>query len=165
MNGKTKLALIGFALSCLVSFMFVLIYKHNNEKIKYLGNIYDYEILDVANSYEHIFIIDEYNIIENILNIHGCYIKLGNSINYVNNNYVLINNKNEIYGIKTLSIKRPSATEFFNDGFNYDNSGLHGYCKIYRFANEKELKIGVIIKEKNGNEYLIISNVIINGVR
>jgi len=153
MNINLRIAIIGLLFSFMVSSMFGVIYKHDNEKIIYMGTTSEY---DLANG-EYFFIVHHAIITESRLHIHGALLKRGANLNYVNNRYVLIDKNNKLYGIKTIMIKRPDVTEFFNDGYNYDNSGLDGQTKAYKFKNS-EYSVGAIIKEKDGREYLVISD-------
>ncbi len=69
------------------------------------------------------------------VNIQGWASKLGNSISIVEC-YVCVKDikDNEYYRINTMKVIRTDVTDYFNDGFNYDNSGF--------FAKFSEKKIG-----------------------
>jgi hypothetical protein len=153
MNNNLNIAIIGLFLSFSISIIFGIIYKYNNEKVIYKGNISEYELDDG----KYFFIVHHSKIIDNKLYIHGALLKKGINLDYVNNHYVLIDNENKLYGIKTIMVKRPDVTEFFNDGSNYDNSGLDGQIKADKI-NNGVYTVGAVIKEKNGKEYLIISD-------
>ena len=154
MNNSLRFAIIGFAVCCLISLIFATVYKHNVLKIEYLGNTSDYK----KDEDVYVYYIDRTEIKKNHLEIHGWLIKPGINLIYVNNMYVLIDDDNKVYGIKTRSIKRAEVTMHFNDGFNYDNSGLHGQCPVGILSSSGRYRIGILIREQNGNQYIKLTN-------
>jgi hypothetical protein len=153
MNNNLRITIIGLLLSCIISLIFGILYKHDNEKVIYMGNISDYELAGE----NYFFIVHHSVITENKLYIHGALLKRGTNLDYVNNRYVLIDKDNKLYGIKSIMINRPDVTEFFNDGYNYNNSGLDGQTRAYKI-NNGEYTVGAIIIERDGKKYLVISD-------
>ncbi len=146
--------------SILISLMFVMIYRYDNERLISLGQVSDYQTSD-----EYVVIIDDIQLTKLTLSIFGCSVKLGEDINYVNKQYVLIDEENQIIGMNTVVVDRKSATEYYNDGFNYDKSGLNGQCLTKYLDKRTIYKVGMVIKELDGNRYLYISDLVVGGIK
>lgn len=158
MKRELKVFLIFLCCCIMIPLILIILFNYDNEKLTSLGNISDYNLTN-----EYITIIDDVQQTKNKTTIYGCSLKLGENLDYVNKQYVLVDDENRVIGINTVVTDRTSATEYFNDGFNYDKSGLNGQFATKYINNEVNYKIGILIKEKNGATYLVISDRIIGG--
>lgn len=156
---KNEIIILSGLLICfLISMSFILLYKHDNGRLTNLGTVSDYNTTN-----DYIVIIDDYVIDASYLSIYGCALKLGKNIDYVNNQFVLIDDNDRIYGLNTIVVDRPSATEYYNDGFNYDKSGLQAHCKIGHLVDNENYKIGLIITEYDRSNYLVVTDKVVGG--
>lgn len=153
-----KIFLLFVSWCIIVPLIFIILFSYDSRKLKLIGEVSDYAISD-----KYITIIDDVQQINNTALIYGCSVKLGEDLSYVNKQYVLVDEQNKLYGMNTVIVDRKSATEYYNDGFNYDNSGLNGEFATRYLEENSVYKIGIVINEKDGNTYLAISDKTIGG--
>lgn len=159
MKKESKIFLIFLCCFVITPFLLIFLFKYDNEKLISLGQVSDYHITD-----KYITIIDDIKQTKNKTSIYGCSIKLGEDLDYVNKQYVLIDNQNKAYGLNTVVVDRKSATEYFNDGFNYDKSGLNGQFATKYLNDGVIYRIGILVIERDGKIYLYISDKNVGGV-
>lgn len=158
MKKEFKIFIFFVSWCIIVPLLFIILFNSDSKKLILIGEVSDYAISD-----KYITIIDDVQQINNTTLIYGCSVKLGEDLSYVNKQYVLIDEQNKLYGMNTLIVDRKSATEYYNDGFNYDNSGLNGQFASKYLDENSFYKIGIVINEIDGNTYLAISDKIIGG--
>lgn len=144
------LVIVAMLLSVLVSFT----YRWENIMIKR-----DDTILWLSGPNQYIgFVIDDikidYKYNGKFIHINGAIIPFGESITRVNNEIYLIDEINHLsYRVNTVSVKRPSATEYYNDGNNYDNSGFSSYGDISKL-NKQQYRVAM----KYNDKYMLLSD-------
>lgn len=146
-----KVLIIGFFVCCLISAVFSLIYKLDNECLKCSGTINNYEIVPASG---FAYGVDNTNNSKKSLVVNGFACKLGENLSYVNSTFVLIDDRNDVYKMNTIMVKRPSATSYFNDGNNYDNCGLSAACRLSQLKTNTKYKVGFLIVLNDGTVYL-----------
>ncbi|RRD95376.1 hypothetical protein EII17_03785 [Clostridiales bacterium COT073_COT-073] len=151
LNEITHLVVL-IIISFMIGVCFVVVYKVDNEQLVELGSLKKYEI-----GAEGIFIVDQYYLENKALYIEGCFLRLGEDLDYVNSSFVLIDESEICWAINTIPTKRESATEFFNDGYNYDDSGLKGYIPLSKLKRGK-YRIGIVTKNKENVSEIKISD-------
>jgi hypothetical protein len=141
------LAIIG---CLLVSFLFSFTYCYDNQRVIISGNEKDY----LAGK-DYLWTIDSISKTAQQYVIEGWVAKLGSNLDFVDRRIVLIDPAGQLYGLNTVMVKRISVTEFFKDGFNYDNSGISAACLLNKLKPNEIYTIGIIVREKDGTKYLI----------
>lgn len=150
MDKTFKCSIIALAGCFLISFAFSLIYKWDNERTIYLGKANTFE--QAADQY--ITIIDRTKVEENYFTIDGCVLLQGEDMVYINNRFVLIDQNGFVYGLNSVMVNRPSATEYFSDGYIYDNSGLSAKGKV-KNLDAGNYQVGVVIFTKDEEQLLL----------
>ena len=153
-----RVAIIGFFLCVIISILFCVVYVLDNERMNFIGSVDEYKLHD-----NYTVIIDSVESSGKYYNIYGCALELGKDIAYVNNHFVLIDKHGQVKKISTVNVKRESATQYFNDGYNYDSCGLIGQVKKTDIIEGETYKIGVLIISNTDEKYLKISDYILTG--
>gem|GEM_PF-3212503 len=98
------------------------------------------------------FTIDSVNNDENsnYISIRGWALKKGANISTVECYVGLINTStNEYYKLNTVKEDRPDVTSHFNDGFNYDKSGLYSQFSMKRVEKGKYEIVLLYLSDNN----------------
>ncbi|MFU0831514.1 MAG: hypothetical protein ACFWUC_01020 [Oscillospiraceae bacterium] len=152
---KIILALLG---CFLISVAFSAVYRYDNQKVIISGHETDY-----AAAEDYSYYIDSITKNDKQVRIEGWVAKLGQDIDYVNRTIVLIDTKGQLYHLNTVMVVRTSVTEYFNDGHDYDHSGICAACMLSDLQPDETYKVGVIIREKDGSTSLLITDKTVSG--
>ena len=58
------------------------------------------------------------------------------------------------YKMNTIKCDR-GLTEYYNNGFNYDNGGIIAQCPTKYLKKSSKFKVAILVNELNGEKYLI----------
>jgi hypothetical protein len=120
-------------------------------------------IPDYAAAEDYFYYIDSITKNDEQVRIEGWVAKLGQDIDYINRTVVLIDSQGQLYHLNTVMVVRNNVTEYFNDGHNYDNSGISAACMLSDLQPNETYKVGVIIREKDGSKSLLITDETVSG--
>lgn len=133
-----------------------------------LGNslcevLHDFEDIDVNTGLQGDIEWFDYNNDNRTLAIGGWLTKIGRN-SYDNNISLILKNSsdsNDSYRLRTNNINREDITQYFSDGYNYDNCGINSFIFISDYV--KNGTYGVYLELKSGeNTYLFDTKNIIN---
>jgi hypothetical protein len=151
MNRRMEARLIlAFMVCLLLSFLFSLAYRYDNQRVMVSGNERDFL---AGKGYE--WSIDNVTKSSTRFEITGWVAKIGRNLIYENRSIVLIDPAGQLYELHTVMEKRTDVTHFFKDGFNYDNSGIGAICTRNALKSNEIYMIGIIVTEQDGSKYLI----------
>lgn len=155
---KEYIVLIGIAFCSLISLLFVSVYKYENDKLQIIGNQKDYEPGDDIYSYY----IDGVSYTPTQCIIEGWCAKIGENLGNVDRKLVLLDSVGNVYGLNTVKVNTESVTQYYNDGFNYNNAGLKAKFNLENINKNAEYLLGILVKDTNSEESLINTGIIIN---
>ena len=148
-----------------MSFVFIYIYKSERETIK---------TFDLPNNYETIFFEEydsEYSTFldtfgysdDGFIVSRGWAMKVGDSNleSYANLTFLLKNEQNIYFKVKTVVENRPDVTEVFSDGTNYNNSGFLARGSVKKLS-EGDYQACLLYIEKDGTSHLFLYDQYIN---
>ena len=104
--------------------------------------------------------IDSVKIIDGKLFAEGWIVRKGQNNNDIDISVVIKDDKDNYYKIFTKSVTRPGLNEYFNDGYNYTNTGFISKGKL-----KKEIKYPLkiyFLTKKDDRKVLINTNKILN---
>jgi len=156
-NKKLIFVIAGLVICFLVSYLFALIYKFDNENITN-SNLSEY----IINKDKYTYIIDDIQNTRDVINIYGFVAQLKKQTISVNRQFALIEGNNVIL-IPTIKIQRDGATEYFDDGNNYENMGIQGRILTEYLQKDKLYKIGIIVKD-DGEPYIVVTDKFIENI-
>lgn len=155
MKKETQLTL-AFLGCFLISALFSFTYRYDNQRVTISGNAKDYPA-----GKDYAWYIDSISKSEKQFVIEGWVAKLGSNLDYADRTVVLIDQEGQLHNLNTIMVKRTSVSDYYKDGFNYDNSGISAACLITDLKPKEIYNVGIIVKEKNGAKYLIKTDKII----
>ena len=125
-------------------------------------DVKDYEIMNLENNSNDIFPynIDSIEVINRKLFVEGWLARKGQNNNDIDILVVIKDDKDNYYKIFTKSVTRLGLNEYFNDGYDYTNTGFISKGKLKKEI-KYPLKIYFLIK-KDGRKVLINTNKILN---
>ena len=154
-----------FLISIFISLAFVFIYIADNSKLK------ETDVSDAIKYNENIQMkIESINYVENYVEVTGWAIDKGKTYDYynwvcgkgsgvyINNTIVLEDSNGTYFTINTTSCEKAGINEKINDGIDYRNCGIRASIKVSKLKKDETYKIGVIIRDIDGNESLAMSD-------
>ncbi len=151
MKSENKISIILLGLSIALPILFIILFMHDNEKIEKISLNEATELSLVTEYGIENIIVDDTNIF-----LSGWLIEKPDTISKVNRNFIL-SDGNNIYKLNTIMEKRSDITERWNNGNNYDNSGLQGNGLI-KYLNKGQYRIGFLITD-NSEQYYYMTDV------
>lgn len=158
-------SLIVFVCSVLLSLIFTFIYIYDNSKLIRLNIPYEEK-----NNTNIEFNIEKVNLSSDYVEITGWAIDKGKTYDYFNwvngdgssvyiNNTVVLEDSNGTYFlVNTTSCERKDINSEINDGIDYKKCGMHAAVRISKLKKNETYKIGILLKDPNGEENLVMSN-------
>ena len=141
---------MGFAACILVAFLFVSVYKWENERVLDGGVAGEY----VNGNASFLFCIDESGENDGLFYARGWVMRQGVETASVDTQVALIDADDHVWLMNTVMEKRDSVTQYYNDGVNYDNSGFYGSCKEKKLIGDETYEVGIVLVA-DGKKYLI----------
>ncbi len=151
MKSENKISILLLALSIILPVLFIMLFIHDNEKIEKISLDEATELSMVTEYGIENIIVDNTNIF-----LSGWLIEKPDTISKVNRNFIL-SDGNNTYKLNTIMEKRSDITERWNNGNNYDNSGLQGNGLI-KYLNKGQYRIGFLIIN-NSEQYYYMTDV------
>lgn len=150
---------IGLSICIIFSSVLALLYKINIEKIIPVTGLQ----INNNTQEEYEFYIDNAYIENGRVYINGWSVKKGEDYNNPNVKIILQDTNEKMFSVHTTSVRRTEVTTYFNDGFNYDNSGIFGSCKVKYLEPGMTYKVLILMKDGNKNSVLMeTSSILIN---
>lgn len=152
---KTTLFLcISFFISAAISGIFVLHYKLSREHLNSVS--LDEDI--VYDASEYLFGIDPVRKEDGLLIISGWAVREDEDLTYINNRILLIDQKQQAYEMPTTAIER-GLTEYFNNGYSYEQGGLWAQCPLKEFTPGEILHAVILVTEQDGRRVYLDTQV------
>ena len=148
MKSENKISILLLALSIILPVLFIMLFIHDNEKIEKISLDEATELSMVTEYGIENIIVDNTNIF-----LSGWLIEKPDTISKVNRNFIL-SDGNNTYKLNTIMEKRSDITERWNNGNNYDNSGLQGNGLI-KYLNKGQYRIGFLIINNSEHYYFM----------
>ena len=151
MKSENKISILLLALSIILPVLFIMLFIKDKEKIEKISLDEATELSMVTEYGIENIIVDNTNIF-----LSGWLIEKPDTISKVNRNFIL-SDGNNTYKLNTIMEKRSDITERWNNGNNYDNSGLQGNGLI-KYLNKGQYRIGFLIIN-NSEQYYYMTDV------
>ena len=160
----TKVVLI---LGIVISMAIIQIYIWDNSKIKYIGNLKEFNLVSNG-KHDVIGEIDKIEEEEKYLTIEGWGVNTkkidylnyvigeGKGI-YINNTVILVDEDEKVFAINTISVNREDISKMINDGMYYTKCGFKGELKKSKLP-KGIYKIGILVEGIDGEKQIIISD-------
>lgn len=148
MKSETKTSIFFLIISIILPLLFILLFLYDNTKIPEISLDEMLEISDITE-----YGIETAEIIDGNIVLKGWLIETPNTISRIDRNFIL-SDGNTAYKLNTIMQTRNDITERWNDGNNYDNSGLEGNGAV-KYLDRGHYCIGFLINDNDQNHYYL----------
>lgn len=148
MKKQTKTGIIFLAVSVLLPCLFLALFLHENVKPQKLPLETAAELTQVTE-----YGIEQADILDGMILLQGWLLETPDTILSINRNFILSDGA-RTYKLNTVLQKREDITTRWNNGNNYDNSGLEGSC-LASSLEKGRYRIGFLITDAVNKRYYL----------
>lgn len=142
MKADDKKCIFILSLSVIFPLLFIVLFLHDNEKIEKISLDQFKEITNVTE-----YGIEQISLNDKSVFLEGWLIETPGNILRVDRNFILTNGNNT-YKLNTIMQERTDITERWNNGNDYDSSGLAGNGSV-KYLDKGTYRIGFLINDNS----------------